>query len=108
MAQYSRKNKTLFIGTDSKGIIIIQENRVTAFKNTAEDIRERNAYYSQVELDNGNVLTNESHVVGPYKNAAVDHPHKRKIGVFPFLRMEIPFSGMYDIRRSKNQRTPPV
>lgn len=64
-AQYSEKNKTLFIGTDSKGIIIIGENRVTQFKNTNTDIGERNAYYSQLELPDGNVLTNEGHIIGP-------------------------------------------
>lgn len=63
-AQYSEKNKTLFIGTDSKGIIIISRNRVTSLKNTNTDIRDRNAYYSQVELANGNILTNESHIIG--------------------------------------------
>ncbi len=63
-AQYSEKNKTLFIGTDSKGIIIINKNRVSSLRNTNTDIRERNAYYSQVELSNGDILTNENHVIG--------------------------------------------
>ncbi len=63
-AQYSEENKLLFIGTDSKGIIVINTNRVTTMKNADTDIRERNAYYSQVELANGNVLTNEAHVLG--------------------------------------------
>lgn len=63
-AQYSHKNKTLFIGTDSKGVIIINKNRVTSMKNNNTDIRERNAYYSQLELANGNVLTNEAHIIG--------------------------------------------
>jgi len=49
-AQYSRKNKMLFLGTDSKGIIIINENRVRSVKKKNIDMRERNAYYSQLEL----------------------------------------------------------
>ncbi len=63
-AQYSEKNKTLFIGTDSKGIVIINKNRISSVKKTDMDIRERNAYYSQVELTNGDILTNENHVIG--------------------------------------------
>ena len=63
-AQYSEKYNVLFIGTDSKGIIVIRKNRMTMMKNRNSDIRERNAYYSQVELGNGNVLTNEGHIIG--------------------------------------------
>lgn len=67
-AQYSEKYKTLFIGTDSKGIIVIRKNKLTLLKNKGADIRERNAYYSQIELSNGNVLTNEAHIIGPHAN----------------------------------------
>lgn len=63
-AQYSEKFNTLFIGTDSKGIIIIRKNKVRVLKNPATDIRERNAYYSQIELNKENILTNEGHVIG--------------------------------------------
>jgi len=63
-AQYSRKNKMLFLGTDSKGIIIINENRVRSVKKKNIDKRERNAYYSQLELPGGNILTNEGHELG--------------------------------------------
>lgn len=68
-AQYSAKNKTLFIGTDSKGVIIINKNKVVPMKNENTDIRERNAYYSQIELQNGNILTNEAHIIGTNTNA---------------------------------------
>lgn len=64
-ARYSDKNKTLFIGTDSKGLIVINKDRVVPMKYTDIDIGERNAYYSQVEMLNDYVLTNESHVIGP-------------------------------------------
>lgn len=66
-AQYSEKNKTLFIGTDSKGIIVINENRVHSMRKKETDIWEVNSYYSQVELPSGNVLTNAGHVIGPTK-----------------------------------------
>ena len=62
--QYSRQKKILFLGTDSKGIIVLSENRVDAMKNTGVGSNQRNAYYSQVELGNGNVLTNEGQVIG--------------------------------------------
>ncbi len=64
VAQYSAEKKTLFIGTDSKGIIVITENKVTAVKKKTTDIKERNAYYSQIALPNGNILTNEGHIIG--------------------------------------------
>jgi signal transduction histidine kinase len=60
--QYSSQKKLLFLGTDSKGIIVISQNRVEAMKSAG--FNQRNAYYSQVELENGNVLTNEGQVIG--------------------------------------------
>ena len=60
--QYSPQKKLLFIGTDSKGIIVLSKNRVDAMKSTG--FNQQNAYYSQVELENGNVLTNEGQVIG--------------------------------------------
>ena len=62
--QYSLQKKILFIGTESKGIIVLSQNRLDAMKNTDASSNQRNAYYSQVELTNGNVLTNEGHVIG--------------------------------------------
>lgn len=63
-AQYSKKNKLLLLGTDSKGIIIINENRVSSVKKLTTDMRERNAYYAQVELPGNLVLTNEGTIIG--------------------------------------------
>jgi hypothetical protein len=37
---------------------------VDAMKSVSKGFNERNAYYSQVELDNGNILTNEGHIIG--------------------------------------------
>jgi signal transduction histidine kinase len=77
-AQYSGKNKVLFIGTDSKGVIVINRNKLVPMKNTSTDIRERNAYYSQIELKNGNVLTNEAHIIGTGKKTPGPLPVKGK------------------------------
>jgi signal transduction histidine kinase len=65
--QYSEKKHTLFIGTDSKGLIMISENKVTPLRKEGTGMKERNSYYGQIELDNGNVLTNEGQVIGPSK-----------------------------------------
>jgi signal transduction histidine kinase len=70
-AQYYEKGKTLFIGTESKGIIVITQNRVLPVKNKATDINKRTAYYSQVRLSDSAVLTNEGHVLGSETNKAI-------------------------------------
>jgi signal transduction histidine kinase len=67
-AQYSNKKKLLFIGTDSKGLLVISANQVQAIRKKNSNINERNAYYGQVELSNGNVLTNEGHILGDHPN----------------------------------------
>jgi hypothetical protein len=63
-AQYSENLGLLFIGTESKGIIVISKNRVQPVKSDRIGANERNAYYGQIELPNGNVLTNEGRIVG--------------------------------------------
>ena len=62
--QYSKKNKLLFIGTESKGLIVINQNRMQSKKRNEINSRNRNSYYSQIELPNGNILTNESDIIG--------------------------------------------
>ena len=62
--QYSEKNQLLFIGTESKGLIVISKNRVESKKRSDINSKNRNSYYSQIELSNGNILTNESDVIG--------------------------------------------
>jgi signal transduction histidine kinase len=54
----------LFIGTDSKGIIIISQNRVLPKKRKNANPKNKNAYFSQILLDNENILTNEGDVIG--------------------------------------------
>lgn len=63
-AQYNDKGRTLFIGTESKGIIVVKENRVQPIKNTSPSIKDRTAYYSQIRLNDSAILTNEGHVLG--------------------------------------------
>lgn len=62
--QYSEKKGLLFIGTESKGLVVISQNRVQSKKRNDPGSKNRNSYYSQIELDNGNILTNESDIIG--------------------------------------------
>lgn len=62
--QYSEKQKLLFIGTDSKGIIVIARNKVTPMRKANARSNDVNVYYGQLELSNGNILTNEGHIIG--------------------------------------------
>lgn len=63
-AQYDESTNTLFIGTDSKGIIIIKQNMVEPIRKDRNSANERTSYYSQVELPDGNIMTNEGHILG--------------------------------------------
>ncbi|HEX2684181.1 MAG TPA: hypothetical protein VHL77_09625, partial [Ferruginibacter sp.] len=53
--QYSEKNGLLFIGTESKGLIVIRPNKVLSKKRKDANLTNRNSYYSQVALDDGNI-----------------------------------------------------
>lgn len=62
--QYDDETHTLFIGTDSKGVTIIKANRVKPMIKERKNPKERTSYYSQLELPDGNIVTNEGHVIG--------------------------------------------
>ncbi len=80
--QYSEKNKTLFIGTDSKGLIILNQTTVATKKRTDAESKNRNSYYSQIELSNGNVLTNEGDIVGDNTTSENQLPVKGKFAYY--------------------------
>jgi signal transduction histidine kinase len=63
-AQYDEKLNTLFLGTDSKGIIIMRQNLVEPVRKVRATTNERTSYYSQLELPDGNIITNEGHILG--------------------------------------------
>ncbi len=63
-AQYDDSLKTLFLGTDSKGVIIIHQNLVEPVRKIRTTPNERTSYYSQVELPDGSVMTNVGHILG--------------------------------------------
>ena len=80
--QYSAANKLFFIGTESKGLIVINQNRVESKKRNEINSKNRNSYYSQVELSNGNILTNESDIIGDNKTTTAALPIKGKFDFF--------------------------
>jgi signal transduction histidine kinase len=61
--QYSSRNNTLFIGTDSKGLIVLNETQVETKKRANGNTRNRNSYYSQIALPDGGILTNEGDII---------------------------------------------
>jgi signal transduction histidine kinase len=63
-AQYDEHRGTLFLGTDSKGIIIIRKNKVTQLRKKRTTVSQRTSYYSQLALPDGTIMTNEGHVLG--------------------------------------------
>jgi len=76
--QYSEKNKILFIGTDSKGLIVLNQTRVQSKKRTEVNSKNRNSYYSQLELPDGSILTNEGDVISDTAAPVTDLPIQGK------------------------------
>ena len=62
--QYSAKKKLLFLGSDSRGLIVISENRINVVNKVQESPLETKAVYSQIELPGNAILTNEGYVIG--------------------------------------------
>jgi signal transduction histidine kinase len=69
--QYVEETGLLFIGTDSKGLIVISQNKVFPKKRKNANPKNKNAYFSQIALDNGNILTNEGDIIGDNNSPAV-------------------------------------
>lgn len=59
----------VIIGTDSKGIAVLQKNTVIPIRNRNPNNLLSNSYYSQIELADGSILTGQGHRLGltPYK-----------------------------------------
>lgn len=100
--QYSRKNKTLFIGTDSKGLMVVNPARVQPMKRNAPNTRNRNSYYAQVELPDGNILTNEGDIIGTHLPMINPLPVKNKFG-FTIARVNDSVLWFPGIPPGKNQ-----
>ncbi len=76
--EYTEKNKLLFLGTESTGILVISQDLVLPKKRENANPKSKNAYFSQILLDDGNILTNEGDIVGKANSAPVSLPIKGK------------------------------
>lgn len=63
-AQYEPQSGTLFLGTDSRGILVIRKRLVRPVKKDQPAIDHTNACYSQIALANGSVLINPRDILG--------------------------------------------
>jgi len=77
--QYSPEKKLLFLGTDSKGLIVISQNRISVVRKKSITINTTVAYYSQIELPGNNILTSEGHVIGESEKSDVPLPLQGKL-----------------------------
>ncbi len=75
-AQYWEKGNILFLGTASKGIMVIRKNYLQNIKKKKSGFDEPNAIYSQILLSNGNILANTGDVLGPSNVKPKDLPVK--------------------------------
>ena len=62
--KYDRPSGLLFAGTQSKGIIVIRKDLIKPMRNPATSPDEPTAYYSQIGLRDGRILTSRGHVLG--------------------------------------------
>ena len=68
--QYKKKEDYLFLGSASKGFYFLHKNQLVARQPAALDINQHNSFYSQVELPDGNIMTNAGTIIG---DAGVQH-----------------------------------
>jgi signal transduction histidine kinase len=62
--KYSGKNGLLFLGTNSRGIIVIRKNSILPMKKATAIPDQTTACYSQLALPNGAIETNQGDVIG--------------------------------------------
>ena len=63
-AQYAPGSGLLFLGTRSKGFMVIRKNKVRSVKMSVPSIDQPSSYYSQIGLPNGSILTDEGDILG--------------------------------------------
>ncbi len=85
--KYDSSSGLLFAGTQSKGIIVIRKNRVEPVRNARSSPEQPTAYYSQVALPGGGILTSAGHILGEKPPAAIPQPI-----VTPFNNFVLPES----------------
>jgi len=80
-ALYDSETKYLFIGTQSKGILIIKPSYFKNLKNPLYNPLIPNATYTQIEVSNRQVLTNYGIILGEGKKENVKIPIKKNFGL---------------------------
>ncbi len=83
--QYYIANKTLFLGTASKGLIVIRKNYLSNVKKNKTEFDEPNAIYAQIPLPNGNILANTGDIIGPNKATIQNLPIDKEFNNNTFL-----------------------
>jgi signal transduction histidine kinase len=63
-AQYKKEGNYLFLGSASKGLYVLHKNQLMTKKAAITDINQINAFYSQIELPDGNIMTNDGIIIG--------------------------------------------
>jgi signal transduction histidine kinase len=64
-AQYKKNGNYLFLGSASKGVYIIHKNQLISKQPAViTDINQKNSFYSQIELPDGNIITSEGIIIG--------------------------------------------
>jgi len=84
-AYYEKASGILFLGTNSKGIVVIRGHQVHPVKKDREAIDQVTASYSQIALSNGTVLTNQGEILGGSPPPPADIPIKGSFNNFVLL-----------------------
>jgi signal transduction histidine kinase len=82
---YVEEKGLIIIGTDSKGIAVLQKNSVTPVRSKNLSNLASNSYYSQIELADGSILTGESHRLGFSINKNIKLPIENKFANSVYL-----------------------
>lgn len=63
-AAYKKNGSYLFLGSASKGIYVIHPNQLQTKQPDTRNASQRNSFYSQIALPDGNIITNEGVIIG--------------------------------------------
>ncbi len=84
-ALYTPETKQIFIGTQSKGVIIIKPNYFLSLKKPSNNPLIPNATYTQIEVGHHQILTNDLLVLGTGKINDAKIPIREKFGLSTYL-----------------------
>jgi len=82
---YEKKSGILFLGTNSRGIVVIRRHRVRTLKKPPPAIDQGTACYTQVPLSNGTVLTSQGDILGGRPPLSSEIPIRTSFNNFTLL-----------------------